>query len=151
MRDIFAPGEDRLGSVRPGSPHRARGPSMFSDPAYPRPLLQRTSWKSLNGIWDFALDEREEFDSPHEVQWSRSIVAPYAPETPASGINYLGLCRRFWYRTRFNAEPLKSGHLFLRFEAVDYHATVWINGNCAGTHTGGYTPFSFSIGPHLLE
>ncbi len=30
----------------------------------------------------------------------------------------------------------------LHFGAVDYAATVWVNGTCLGAHRGGYTPFT---------
>ena len=33
----------------------------------------------------------------------------------------------------------------LHFGAVDYSASVWVNGVCLGKHEGGYTPFTFDI------
>ncbi len=52
--------------------------------------------------------------------------------------------RRFWYFKKFSRpEGLHSG--LLRFGAVDYRASVWLNGEYLGTHEGGYTPFSFPV------
>src|SRR5262249_32392067 len=31
--------------------------------------------------------------------------------------------------------------IYLHFGAVDYHATVWLNGQLLGEHEGGYLPF----------
>jgi hypothetical protein len=35
--------------------------------------------------------------------------------------------------------------VMLNFGAVDYEATVWINGEQLGTHRGGQTPFGFDV------
>lgn len=52
--------------------------------------------------------------------------------------------KRFWYFAHFNRpEKLASG--MLHFGAVDYRATVWLNGRFLGTHEGGYTPFCFPV------
>lgn len=112
---------------------------------YPRPLLRRKSWHSLNGSWDFALDPHGQWQQPGEVQWSRPILVPFAPETPLSGIAFEGFCRAFWYRRQFAMMDLRAEKLLLHFEAVDYRATVWINGKRAKTHEGGYSRFECEI------
>jgi len=87
---------------------------------------------------------------PSEVTWNRTILTPFAPETPASGIGDTGFYRACWYRRTFETPPLEpKQRLLLNFGAVDYSATVWINGQLAGTHEGGYTPFQFDITPLL--
>src|ERR671913_14187 len=65
---------------------------------YPRPQLQRATWFSLNGRWDFALDPDATWRTPGEVAWSEQIVVPFAPETSASRIGYTGFFRACWYR-----------------------------------------------------
>ena len=35
--------------------------------------------------------------------------------------------------------------MLLHFGAVDYRATVWVNGQLVGRHEGGYTPFTCDI------
>ena len=37
----------------------------------------------------------------------------------------------------------------LNFDAVDWQAQVFVNGEEVGSHTGGYTAFSFDITPYL--
>ncbi|HEY0780574.1 MAG TPA: glycoside hydrolase family 2 TIM barrel-domain containing protein, partial [Gemmatirosa sp.] len=114
--------------------------------AYPRPQLVRDQWTSLNGAWQFALDRAASWHRPDEVVWDRRIVVPFAPETEASGIDDPGFYRRCWYRRRFDAPPLEPGErLILHFGAVDYEATVWVNGVEVTRHEGGYTPFQVDV------
>ena len=113
-----------------------------NEESYPRPTLKRNWWTSLNGVWDFALDHEAVWSLPEEVNWSTSILVPFSPETPASGIGDTGFYRAVWYRRTFERPALEPGErLLVNFGAVDYAATVWVNGKLAGAHEGGYTPF----------
>ncbi len=99
----------------------------------------------MNGVWEFAFDPLSRYGRPREVEWTREIHVPFAPETRASGIgdeSYHPVC---WYRRSFEAPALDGGRLLLHFGAVDYRATVWVNGQIVGTHEGGYTPFQCDI------
>ena len=100
---------------------------------YPRPQLQRKDWQSLNGPWEFALDPDASWCHADEVEWSGTIEVPFAPETPASGIGHDLFFRACWYRRTVDvtATPPDS-RLLLHFGAVDYRATVWINGKRGG-------------------
>jgi beta-galactosidase/beta-glucuronidase len=119
---------------------------MTAEESYPRPTLKRNWWMSLNGVWDFALDHEAVWSLPEEVEWSTSILVPFSPETPASGIGDTGFYRAVWYRRTFDRPPIEpSEHLLINFGAVDYAATVWVNGKLAGAHEGGYTPFQIDI------
>lgn len=91
------------------------------------------------------MDPAGQWSGPSEVAWSGPILVPFAPETPKSGIGYRGLCRVFWYRRRFKTEIPENGRVLLHFEAVDYSATVWVNGTLVAVHEGGYTPFTCEI------
>ena len=113
---------------------------------YPRPQLRRETWFSLNGEWQFAFDPEAAWRKPSEVVWSDRIRVPFAPETAASGLGNTGFFRACWYRrglTVPDAQPAERW--LLHFGAVDYSATVWINGVCVGGHEGGYTPFTIAI------
>jgi beta-galactosidase/beta-glucuronidase len=113
---------------------------------YPRPQLRRARWQSLDGEWVFALDPGAAWHTPADVTWNRKIRVPFSPETEASGIGDEGLYRACWYRRRFDAPAMEAGErLLLHFAAVDYHATVWINGAYATQHEGGYTPFHVDL------
>jgi beta-galactosidase/beta-glucuronidase len=76
------------------------------------------------------------------VKWDRRIEVPFSPETKASGIEEAGFYSAVWYKRQFNKPEMQHGdHLLLHFEAVDYRATVWVNGIRVCSHEGGYTPF----------
>ena len=116
------------------------------DLAYPRPLLRRKRWNSLNGTWQFAMDADATWNDPLSVQWQRTIEVPFAPETKRSGVHQTGLFSAVWYQRQLDTPEIPDGErLMLRFGAVDYHTTVWLDGIKVGEHEGGYTPFSFDI------
>jgi len=113
---------------------------------YSRPQLRRDTWCSLNGPWDFALDPHGRWRSADEVDWHERINVPFSPEAPLSGLAHTGFFRACWYRTRVELEPRAPDERWmLHFGAVDWAATVWVNGANVGMHEGGYAPFSFDI------
>lgn len=113
--------------------------------AYPRPLLVRDNWTCLNGEWEFGLGADARCID-------RSIQVPFAPETPASGLELGGYLAECWYRRRFALPNRSEGHaVWLHFEAADYETRVWVNGHFVGSHEGGYTRFSFDITPFLSD
>ena len=108
---------------------------------YPRPQMVRDQWWDLCGPWEYAVTPADDVPS----RWDGKIEVPYSPEAPASGVGRrIGPEDRLWYRRRadFSDAP---GRVLLHFGAVDQRARVWINGVEAGSHTGGYTPFSLDI------
>ena len=118
---------------------------------YPRPQLRRDRWASLGGLWEFAFGEGS-WDDPGKVCCDRTIRVPFAPETRASGIGDTGFHPACWYRRSFRAPVLKpEERLLLHFGAVDYAATVWVNGAVAARHTGGYTPFEADLTLSLVD
>src|SRR5215204_2533443 len=128
-------------------------PRASTDVLSPRPQLQRPGWISLNGPWEFAIDEGGTVCDPHLVQWTSTIEVPFAPETPRSGIHNTTLFRSCWYR-RIITGPARSdreSRVLLHFGAVDYKATVWANGAMVGGHEGGYTPFTCDITAALAD
>ncbi len=116
---------------------------------YPRPQLRRNHWLSLNGQWDFTLDPSAAL-MLSEVPWDRRITVPFSPETTRGGVHDTSFFKACWYRRRVSVPPLESGErILLHFGAVDYAATVWIDRALAGTHVGGYTPFTIDVTPFL--
>jgi beta-galactosidase/beta-glucuronidase len=114
--------------------------------AYPRPQLRRHTWCSLNGRWDFAFDADGKWRRPDEVIWTGYINVPFSPEAPLSGIGQTGFFRACWYRLRCELPARAPDERWLlHFGAVDWSATVWVNGRYVGGHAGGYTPFWFDI------
>jgi len=72
---------------------------------------------------------------------------PFAAESALSGVmKPVGKDNRLWYRRTFRVPDEWSGQrVLLHFEAVDWDATVQVNGHEVGTHRGGYDPFTFDI------
>ncbi|TFF98972.1 MAG: hypothetical protein EU541_06120, partial [Promethearchaeota archaeon] len=57
---------------------------------------------------------------------------------------------RLWYRRVLELpSSWEDNHILLHFGAVDWEATVWVNGERMGQHRGGYTPFSFDITDYI--
>jgi len=109
---------------------------------YPRQQFVRERWTNLNGLWSYAVTAKET-DKPSS--WAGQILVPFCPESALSGVGRLiEPTESLWYRRTFRAQKTAMRTL-LNFEAVDYHATVWVNGQPVGTHTGGHTPFSFDV------
>ncbi len=50
-----------------------------------------------------------------------------------------------WYKTAFKYQLPAGRRLLLHFGAVNYRADVYVNGQKAGLHEGGYDPFHFDI------
>ena len=102
---------------------------------YPRPNFRRSRWTTLDGEWEFGSGDVETFD--------RKIVVPFCPQSSLSGIGDPSPGDVVWYRRKFDAP--ESERLLLHFGAVDYRATVWVNGEEVARHEGGHTPFSADV------
>jgi len=116
-------------------------------PDYPRPQLTRTKWQSLNGVWDFeGVSSADALSTPPAAnsKFDRSIVVPYPMESTLSKVQ-----KHYdysFYRRSFTVPSNWRGQqIVLNFGAVNYQATVWVNGIKVATHTGGYLPFSADI------
>ena len=124
------------------------------DGTYPRPQLVRPRWLDLSGDWDFAYDDDVTVDPRAGIpaEFPRTIVVPFPPESPLSGINETGYHPVVWYRRRVELARASSTPttpmgrtLLLHFGAVDYRADVWIGGVHVGSHEGGHTPFTVEV------
>src|SRR6185437_17025736 len=96
-----------------------------------------------NGLWEYAIVAR---DAARPPQFEGKLLVPFAVESALSGVKRpLTPEQRLWYRRTFSYSPSKNTRLLLHFGAVDWRAEVWVNGKPAGTHEGGYDPFTFDI------
>lgn len=120
------------------------------DRPHPRPQRERAEWYSLDGPWQFHIGSPGDSD-PAQVPFDRTIRVPFSPETKASGIADTSLYSTLWYSRSFHSPRLGEHQLLLHFEAVDYLATVWVNGQMACRHEGGYTPFFADITSLIRE
>lgn len=117
-------------------------------PEYPRPQLVRDDWANLNGLWDYAIRSGDE-GAPDS--WDGQILVPFCVESALSGVmTGVQPDQLLWYRRTFQVPEGWDGRkVLLHFGAVDWEATVSVNGREAGAHRGGYDPFSFDITPLL--
>ncbi len=111
---------------------------------YPRPQLERDEWLCLNGQYDYAITPE---NAPRPEKFDGKILVPFAIESEMSGVQKaLKPSERLWYRRFFTLTPAFAGkRTLLHFTSVDYQCTVWVNGSEAGSHSGGYNPFTFDI------
>ena len=146
------------------------GPSVDSalapaipKPEHPRPDWRRDAWVNLNGPWAF---DHDPDDLGVEQAWyaqpgilSQEILVPFPFESPASGLGepfpddgsaahamtdptFQGVS---WYQRSFTAPRWDLDRTFLIFGAVDWRATVWLNGIELGSHEGGWLPFELEL------
>ena len=117
---------------------------------YPRPQFVRTEWENLNGTWDFGFDdencgERERWYE--SFQGTRKITVPFTYETKMSGIQDESRHDNIWYRRKVcvDGNKLEKNRYVIHFEGSDFVTKLWVNGQYAGSHRGGYARFSFDI------
>ncbi len=117
---------------------------------YPRPQFVRSDWLCLNGEWEFEIDQGDSgldrglLNRP----LNSTIVVPFCPESELSGVLNRDYLNAVWYRREVTIPPEWGEKLpLLHFQAVDYDATVWVNGVEVGRHRGGSTPFSCDLSP----
>ena len=121
---------------------------------YPRPMMVRSEWVCLNGIWDYIITSKRitpsDFDDPDSFPFQGQIRVPFSPEAPLSGVmRQLQPEEALWYSLTvllpWDTINESTDRLLLHFGAVDQICTVYVNGRHAGYHKGGYLPFILDI------
>jgi beta-galactosidase/beta-glucuronidase len=123
---------------------------------HPRPQFVRDTWVHLNGEWEFEYDDERIGDREHwrrgDRAFSRRIQVPFAFQSRLSGIGDPDFHDVVWYRRHFEVpDAFRGKRILLHFGAVDYEASVWVNGELVATHEGGHTPFHADITDSLKE
>lgn len=113
-------------------------------PEYPRPIMERSEWSNLNGLWNYTI---QPLGKGIPTSFDGEILVPFAIESSLSGVGrILGENKNLWYQRSFIIpSKWKGKKILLHFGAVDWKTEVWVNNIKVGEHTGGFTPFSFDI------
>lgn len=115
---------------------------------FPAIVMARTA--SLDGKWNFVIEQGSRLSPPDLAGQpkARQILVPGTWQSQFADLrDYAGAA---WYWRTVSLPALDAGHVaLLRFNAVDYRAEVYVNGQKAGTHNGGYLPFEFDVTPML--
>ena len=115
---------------------------------YPRPQFARPQWQNLNGLWEYTITT----DTQRAPQtFAGQILVPFPIESRLSGVaKRLDEQSTLWYRRHFTVpEAWRGQRVQLHFGAVDWAATVWLNGRMIGSHRGGYDSFSLDLTQNL--
>ena len=122
-------------------------------PEYPRPQFERNGWMSLNGEWDFRIDNElsgleEKFQNFEH--FDGKITVPFCPESKLSGVQNTNFMRGVWYKRKIDIpDSYLNGITYINIGACDYESHVFVNGEAVGCHFGGYSSFSFDITKYL--
>ncbi|MCF0224049.1 MAG: beta galactosidase jelly roll domain-containing protein [Fibrobacter sp.] len=102
---------------------------------------------SLNGEWQMIWDTE---DAGITNRWyatnpenTESVQVPHIWEKSFDKLLMSQDCAYYFKRFTIDDEKQVAKRIFLRFNRVASHATVWLNGKLLGTHFGAYTPFYF--------
>ena len=112
----------------------------------PTTVRERTPAISLEGDWHFRTDPDGDGAAAAwhdaDASWSdvRTVSVPHSWQEDADLRQYTGTA---WYRRSFDFDGIAADErALLTFGAVDFEATVWVNGERVGDHRGGYLPFT---------
>ena len=117
---------------------------------YPRPQFKRSTWKNLNGIWDYIILKSNQ---PKPKSFTGKILVPFSFESALSGVGRsITPEDKMWYRKKFSIPSgWKGKRILVNFEAVDHDTNVWVNDILVGSHKGGFDRFSFDITDYLIQ
>ena len=115
---------------------------------YPRPQMVRDSFYSLNGRWEYAINQSKEI-----TVYDGTILVPFSPEAKLSGVSRVVTPKDYLhYRKVFVLpEGFVKDRTLLHFGAVDQECSVFLNGQFVGEHKGGYLSFSFDVTEYLVS
>ena len=121
---------------------------------YPRPILVRNQWQSLNGPWSFRVDpdNRGLTDAWFDGPWTdaQTITVPFSMESVASGIAEAEGAAVVWYQREVIKSEVWHSRIVLRVGASDFLTRVFVNGQEVGQHRGGYASFGLDIEHALM-
>ena len=102
----------------------------------------------LDGLWKMQFDPSSK---GKKEDWMNGIPDAFTMPVPGSFADLFtekekrDYCGDFWYETKFFLEKQEGKEIYLRFGSVTHRAEVYVNGEYAGSHEGGFTPFVINI------
>ncbi len=111
----------------------------------------------LSGPWQVVSVPLNSTDSPEKIVFADALTVPECthlqlalyPEQPYWGSHLRQINEQAWvYRQLFHTPStpnMSYRRARLRFEGVDYFASVWLNGQFIGQHEGHFAPFTFDV------
>jgi len=119
---------------------------------FPRPDFKREDWMCLNGEWEFQFDWEGSWSAEDGLHknYDSIIQVPFCYQSELSGIGNEKDCHVVWYRKKIQVEKADRT-ILMKFGAVDYQASVWVNGMLTGLHEGGHTSFSIDVTEALKD
>ena len=139
---------------------RAQGPAYGASPPTKGAWYRdgQSGRYLLGGTWLLRLDPS---DVGVSQGWWRDVASTdgWSPVSVPNAYNAGDLSQASmngyvgWYRRDFTLPagafasyvPQSARHWIIRFESVNYSATVWLNGHELGTHAGAYLPFEIDL------
>ena len=142
------------------------GDSRSSVTATTRPVVEirrdneeRIFSVSLNGSWRLQSAEKSEGEKLgyhragfNDTAWRKVNVPGTAHTQLLESPRYFTReaewisQKEWWYRRSFSVPPQpKPQRLFLAFEATDYYADIYLNGELVGTHEGYIDPYEIEV------
>ncbi|KAF9891606.1 hypothetical protein FE257_003617 [Aspergillus nanangensis] len=120
-------------------------------PEYPRPQLERADWQNLNGVWQYqnAADLNAVDSPPFGQSLAQEVLVPSCLESGLSGAASPSVHGAV--TTKFTVPTSWDQNVLLHFGAVDYEATVFINGKQAGFNRGGYFHFTVDATEYISK
>ena len=100
---------------------------------HPRPDRRRDTWLSLNGTWDFEIDNAKVGEGKkffERASLDGKITVPFCPESRLSGVAHTDFMNAVWYRRDLDIPADWAGkNVILHIDACDYETTVFVNGS----------------------
>lgn len=109
----------------------------------------------LEGGWQVCPVPLNSTEVPITAEWtsipdSTHLQLAMYPDNPYWGEHLRPINEQAWvYQRSFTVPAVPYQRARLRFEAVDYYASVWVNGQHAGEHEGNFAPFDLDITPFI--
>ena len=103
------------------------------------PGFNDESWTTLDLPHDWSITDLPGIEGSEQI-------GPFSIKSPGATSTGYVMGGTAWYRKHFSLDRSDAGkNITLQFDGVYMETEVWVNGNLAGNHVYGYTPFYFDI------